>query len=118
MSLVKNSQLLEMRVKKAVTLINQLRAEIRELEERLDLVINHNEELQVLLDKNSSDSKAIEAALESANLALETLEGFEGFNDFAIDENEELNFAEQFTTSGGGSSDLETLDTIDLSKDF
>jgi hypothetical protein len=117
MGLVKSSQLLELRVKKAVTLINQLRDENRELEERLKLVLNHNEELQVLLDKNSSDSKEIEAALESANLALDSLEGLD---DFAIDGGDnELDFAEQFTIDGGSAGgDVEELDTVDLSDNF
>lgn len=111
MSLVKSSQLLEIRVKKAVTLINQLRADKEELEERLKMVLNHNEELQVLLDKSSADSKEIEAALESANLALDSLEGLD---DIAFDV-AELEDAEQFTLDGATAIDgLDSFETIDL----
>lgn len=107
MTLVDSSKLLGLRVKKAVTLINLLRADNKELHERLDLVTNHNEELQELIAKTSADSKEIEAALASANDALD-LAGID-FDTFDIAGQDELADAEAFTVDGTG-VELEDVD--------
>lgn len=73
MSLIESSRLLEERVKKAIALINKLRADNTELTERLQLVNNHNEELQELLSKSSADTAVIEEAINSALESLDEL---------------------------------------------
>lgn len=112
MSLIESSRLLDERVKKAIALINKLRADNSELTERLTLVNNHNEELQELLAKTSADTAVIEAAISSALESLDSLD-FTDLGDFGTLDSAELSEAENFTLDGSG-AELETFETDEL----
>ena len=99
MSLIESSKLLEQRVKKAISLINKLRADNTELTERLNLVNNHNEELQELLSKTSADTAVIEEAITSALESLDSL-NLDDMGDFGTLDSAELAEAEDFTLNG------------------
>ena len=108
MSLIESSRLLEERVKKAIVLINRLRADNSELTERLKLVNNHNEELQELLSKTSADTAVIEEAITSSLESLDSL-NLDDMGDFGTLDSAELSEAESFTLDGTG-EDLETFE--------
>ncbi len=101
MSLIESSKLLEQRVRKAISLINKLRADNMELTERLNLVNNHNEELQELLSKTSADTAVIEEAITSALESLDSL-NLDDMGDFGTLDSAELAEAEDFTLNGEG----------------
>lgn len=108
MSLIESSRLLEERVKKAIALINKLRADNTELTERLQLVNNHNEELQELLSKSSADTAVIEEAINSALESLDEL-NLDDMGDFGTLDSGELAEAENFTLDGSG-EDMDTFE--------
>ena len=112
MSLIESSRLLEERVRKAIALINKLRADNSELTERLQLVNNHNEELQELLNKTSADTAVIEAAISSALESLDSLD-LDDLGDFGTLDSGELAEAENFTLDGTG-EDLDTFENENL----
>ncbi len=112
MSLIESSRLLEERVKKAIALINRLRADNTELAERLKLVNNHNEELQELLNKTSADTAVIEQAITSALESLDSLD-LDNLGDFGTLDSSELSEAESFTLDGSG-EDLDTFEDTDF----
>ena len=87
-------------------------ADNSELTERLQLVNNHNEELQELLNKTSADTAVIEAAISSALESLDSLD-LDDLGDFGTLDSGELAEAENFTLDGTG----EDLDTFE-DKDF
>ncbi len=109
MTLVESSNLLKERVAKASYLINMLRDEKTELEERLKMVINHNDELQELLNKSSADTAAIEEAISSALETLDTL-NLDDLGDFGTLDSAELEAAESFTLDGSG-AELDTFES-------
>ena len=108
MTTIESTNLLVLRVKKAVGLINHLREENRELNARFALVENHNKELQELLDKVSTDQAAIDEAITSALQELETSLG--DFEDFGTLDMDELTEAEDYSSGDSGSSDVETFE--------
>jgi chromosome segregation ATPase len=71
-------QLLEDRIKKAVTLINRLREQKASLEEQVQVLKAHNDELKDFAESYSHDSELIEMGISKA---LSQLEGIEGLND-------------------------------------
>ena len=77
-------QLLEQRIVKAAVLIRNLEKKIEELNDEVEVLSVHNEELQKYADNFSADSKLIE---ESINNALETLGTIEGLDDIEIMDN-------------------------------
>ena len=112
MSLIESSKLLEQKVNKAIALINRLRLDNKELNERLLMVTNHNEELQELLNKTSADTAVIEEAITSALESLDEL----GLDDLGTDgtlDSEELEAAESFTIEGSA-ADVETFENQEL----
>ena len=114
MTTIESSKLLLMRVQKAVGLINRLRSENKELQTKFNLVNTHNEELQELYDKLSTDQAAIDQAIASALEELDTSLGdLEGFEDFGTLDSEELSEAEDFS-AGLDTEDIETFDEEDL----
>jgi chromosome segregation ATPase len=71
-------QLLEDRIKKAVTLINRLREQKASLEEQVQVLKAHNDELKDFAESYSHDSELIEMGISKA---LSQLEGIEGLDD-------------------------------------
>lgn len=112
MSLIESSKLLEQKVNKAIALINRLRLENKELNERLLMVTNHNEELQELLNKTSADTAVIEEAITSALESLDEL-GLDDLGTFGTLDSEELEAAESFTIDGSA-ADIETFENQEL----
>ena len=112
MSLIESSKLLEQKVNKAIALINRLRLDNKELNERLLMVTNHNEELQELLNKTSADTAVIEEAITSALESLDEL-GLDDLGTFGTLESEELEAAESFTIEGSA-ADVETFENQEL----
>ena len=108
MSLIESSKLLEQKVNKAIALINRLRLDNKELNERLLMVTNHNEELQELLNKTSADTAVIEEAITSALESLDEL-GLDDLGTFGTLDSEELEAAESFTIEGSA-ADVETFE--------
>lgn len=109
MTLIESSRLLEERVKKAINLINRLRSDKDELEERLRMVMNHNEELQELLSKTSADTAAIEEAITSALDSLDEL-NLDDMADFGTLDSDELAAAEDYTINGSIGEELDTFE--------
>lgn len=112
MSLIESSKLLEQKVNKAIALINRLRLDNKELNERLLMVTNHNEELQELLNKTSADTAVIEEAITSALESLDEL-GLDDLGTFGTLDSEELEAAESFTIEGSA-ADVETFEDQEL----
>ena len=112
MSLIESSKLLEQKVNKAIALINRLRLDNKELNERLLIVTNHNEELQELLNKTSADTAVIEEAITSALESLDEL-GLDDLGTFGTLDSEELEAAESFTIEGSA-ADVETFENQEL----
>lgn len=102
METIESKKLVSLRLKKAVGLISLLRDEIDDLKRRLNLVEMHNEELQDLYEKLSADQAALDSAIESSldSVDLDILEG-----SFNADENEEIEFAEDFVVSADAEDD-------------
>lgn len=112
MSLIESSKLLEQKVNKAIALINRLRLDNKELNERLLMVTNHNKELQELLNKTSADTAVIEEAITSALESLDEL-GLDDLGTFGTLDSEELEAAESFTIEGSA-ADVETFENQEL----
>ena len=112
MSLIESSKLLEQKVNKAIALISRLRLDNKELNERLLMVTNHNEELQELLNKTSADTAVIEEAITSALESLDEL-GLDDLGTFGTLDSEELEAAESFTIEGSA-ADVETFENQEL----
>lgn len=102
METIESKKLVSLRLKKAVGLISLLRDEIDDLKRRLNLVEMHNEELQELYEKLSADQAALDSAIDSSldSVDLDILEG-----SFNADENEEIEFAEDFVVSADAEDD-------------
>ena len=116
MTTIESSKLLLMRVQKAVGLINRLRSENKELQTRFNLVNTHNEELQELYDKLSTDQAAIDQAITAALDELDTTLGdLSGFEDFGTIDSEELADAEDFSAGlDTEDMDIETFEDEDM----
>lgn len=116
MTTIESSKLLLMRVQKAVGLINRLRSENKELQTRFNLVNTHNEELQELYDKLSTDQAAIDQAITAALDELDTTLGdLNGFEDFGTLDSEELADAEDFSAGlDTEDMDIETFEDEDM----
>lgn len=108
MSLIESSRLLEQKVNKAIALINRLRLDNKDLTERLNMVTNHNEELQELLNKTSADTAVIEEAISAALESLDEL-GLDDLGTFGTLDTDELEAAESFTIEGSA-ADIETFE--------
>ncbi len=93
MEKIERSKLNQLRVERAKTLISMLREEIGDLRIRLNLVEVHNEELQELFAKLSTDQAALELAIETSleNVEQEVIEG-----SYNAEENDEIAEAEDF----------------------
>lgn len=104
-------QLLEQRIVKASVLIRNLEKKIEELNDEVEVLSVHNEELQKYADNFSSDSKLIE---ESINNALDTLGSIQGLDDIELMDNlaGDLETADSFT--GGGGTPIEEVSLDDL----
>ncbi len=91
MDSVDRDKLLNLRLQKVVDLVGLLRLEISDLKTRLNLVEIHNDELQELFAKLSTDEKTIAASIESAfqNVDHDIDEG-----SFNAEENDEIESAE------------------------
>lgn len=70
-------QLLEDRIKKAVTLINRLREQKASLEEQVQVLKAHNDELKDFAESYSHDSELIEMGISKALSQLESVEGLD-----------------------------------------
>ncbi|MGM0431942.1 MAG: hypothetical protein ACQEQU_04450 [Spirochaetota bacterium] len=68
-------QLLEERIKKAVSLINRLREENASLQEQIQALETHNEELKEYAKSYSHDSELIEMAVAKSLAQLNNIEG-------------------------------------------
>ena len=108
MSLIESSRLLEQKVNKAIALINRLRLDNKDLTERLNMVTNHNEELQELLNKTSADTAVIEEAISAALESLDEL-GLDDLGTFGTLDTDELEAAESFTIDGSA-AEIETFE--------
>ncbi|MDD4219288.1 MAG: hypothetical protein WCS59_01660 [Sphaerochaetaceae bacterium] len=104
-------QLLEQRIIKATVLIRNLEKKIEELNDEVDVLSVHNEELQKYADNFSADSKLIE---ESINNALDHLGTIEGLDDIEILDSlsDDLEVADQFTGGTGQAIDEVSLDDL------
>ncbi|MBR1938393.1 MAG: hypothetical protein IJ836_05520 [Spirochaetales bacterium] len=112
MTLIESSKLLQERIHKAIALIERLRADKEELVDRLNMVTNHNNELQELLEKNSTDQAAIETAITEALESLDSLQ-LDELENFGTMSTEELEAAESFTLDGAA-QDIETFEDNSL----
>lgn len=70
-------QLLEDRIRKAVTLINRLREQKASLEEQVQVLKAHNDELKDFAESYSHDSELIEMGISKALSQLESVEGLD-----------------------------------------
>lgn len=106
-------QLLEQRIVKATVLIRNLEKKIEELNDEVEVLSVHNEELQKYADSFSADSKLIE---ESINSALEHLDSITGLDDIELADSlsDDLETADQFTAGGGISLGEVPLDDVSL----
>ena len=68
-------QLLEERIKKAVSLINRLREENTSLQDQIQVLKTHNEELKEYAKNYSHDSELIEMAVAKSLAQLDNIEG-------------------------------------------
>ncbi len=104
-------QLLEQRIIKATVLIHSLEKKIEELNDEVEVLSVHNEELQKYADNFSVDSKLIE---ESISNALEHLGTIEGLDDIEIYDSlsDDLEVADQFTGGAGQSIDEVSLEDL------
>ena len=104
-------QLLEQRIIKATVLIHSLEKKIEELNDEVEVLSVHNEELQKYADNFSADSKLIE---ESITNALDHLGTIEGLDDIEILDSlsEDLEVADQFTGGAGQSIDEVSLEDL------
>ena len=104
-------QLLEQRIVKATVLIRNLEKKIEELNDEVEVLSVHNEELQKYADTFSSDSKLIE---ESINNALVHLDSIQGLDDIEVIDSlsGDLEAADQFTGGMGISIDEVSLDDL------
>lgn len=94
-------QLLELRIKKAAFLIEMLRKEKADLQEKFDLVKTHNAELEEYVESFTQGNKIVE---ESIAMALDTLSSIEGLDDIDLFDTlaaQELEEAESYTTQDG-----------------
>ena len=96
MSVVDTVRLLELRTKKAAGLIAMLRKEKEELQQRFDLVLAHNSELEEYVESYTTSNKLLE---QSIAVALDTLSSIEGLDDVPLfdDLSLELETADSFT---------------------
>lgn len=107
MTSIEGIQEIEKRVKRAALLVDKQRKEIAQLQQSLELVQMHNEELQKYADSYKEDAKLIE---DSIARSLETLDSIDGLDDLTDDFGlNDFDVAEDF--SGG---EAVTLDDSDL----
>ena len=110
MSTLDKVQLLEQRIIKATVLIHNLEKKIEELNDEVEVLTVHNEELQKYADSFSADSKLIEESISNALDRLATIEGLDDVELFDTPAAQELEAAEQFTSGSGISIDEVPLD--------
>jgi len=107
MTVYENMLLLEERVKKATAYIKKLRAEIEELKRNVRLITAHNEELQSYVDAYKEDEERIAQSIATSLEALNEV-GLDNL-DLSV---EDFEVAEQFSATGGDSTD--EIDVSDL----
>lgn len=117
MSTLDSMQLLELRIKKAAFLIEMLRKEKADLQEKFDLVKTHNAELEEYVESFTQSNKIVE---ESIATALDTLSSIEGLDDVDLFDTlaaQELEEAENYTTQEGITIDEIELDDVPEQED-
>jgi alanyl-tRNA synthetase len=112
MSTLDKVQLLEQRIIKATVLIHNLEKKVEELNDEVEVLTVHNEELQKYADSFSADSKLIEDSISNALDQLATIEGLDDVELFDTPAALELETAEQFTLGGGVQVDEVSLDDL------
>ena len=103
MSVIDTVRLLELRTKKAAGLIALLRREKEELQERFDLVLAHNRELEGYIEAYTTSEKLVEQSIATAMATLDTIDGLDEIQVFD-DASLELEAADTFTGAEGGLS--------------
>ena len=104
-------QLLEQRIIKAAVLIRNLEKKIDEMQDEIDVLTTHNEELQKYTETFSSDAKLIESSI---NNALSQLDMIEGLDDIEIMDalSGDLEEADKFTSGNGVEINEVSLDDL------
>ncbi|MFA5570244.1 MAG: hypothetical protein ACOX0W_08600 [Sphaerochaetaceae bacterium] len=104
-------QLLEQRIIKATVLIRSLEKKIDELEDEVDVLSVHNEELKAYADTFTEDAKLIEKSISSA---LDHLDSITGLDDIDLGDMlaSDLEVADMFT--GGGGVPIDEVSLSDL----
>jgi len=104
-------QLLEQRIIKAAVLIRNQEKKIGEMQDEIDVLSTHNEELQKYTETFSTDSKLIE---ESINNALTQLDSIDGLDDIDITGmlSGDLDEADKFTSGAAIGIDEVSLDDL------
>ncbi len=110
MSAIERVQQVEVRVKKAALLIEKQRDELAQLKQQLELVMAHNEELQMYADSYKEDTRLIEESISKSLEALDSIEGLDDLNDFSIQN--DFDVAESF--EGGAAVTEDAIDAEDL----
>lgn len=103
MSVIDTVRLLELRTKKAAGLIALLRREKEELQQRFDLVLAHNRELEGYIEAYTTSEKLVEQSIATAMATLDTIDGLDEIQVFD-DASLELEAADTFTGADGGLS--------------
>jgi chromosome segregation ATPase len=104
-------QLLEQRIIKAAVLIRNLEKKIDEMQDEIDVLTTHNEELQKYTETFSNDAKLIESSI---NNALKQLDTIEGLDDIEIMDtlSGDLEEADKFTSGTGIEINEVSLDDL------
>lgn len=103
MSVIDTVRLLELRTKKAAGLIALLRREKEELQQRFDLVLAHNRELEGYIEAYTTSEKLVEQSIAAAMATLDTIDGLDEIQVFD-DASLELEAADAFTGADGALS--------------
>lgn len=101
MSTLDKVHLLEQRVIKAAVLIRNLEKKIEELNEELEVLSVHNEELQKYADTFTSDSKLIEESINKALKHLESIPDLDSIETLDAQLMQDLEEADRFTAGFG-----------------
>ncbi|NCB01865.1 MAG: hypothetical protein EOM67_06815 [Spirochaetia bacterium] len=104
-------QLLEQRIIKAAILIRNLEKRNEEMQDEIDVLSTHNEELQKYTETFSADAKLIEDSISNALRQLDTIEGLD---DIEIMDalSGDLEEADKFTSGTGFEINEVSLDDL------
>lgn len=88
MSLLENIELITTRVEKSAILIDKLRSDKRDLQQRLTLALAHNHELQGFVDTYKVDEEKNAELIEASLDTLDDIDSFDDIDLFALSADE------------------------------